>query len=156
MVEFHVSSLQPDETRLVFPLVREAEPAVELAAWVAYARRAVRSGPGGRTGIMIATRAAQRFPSGLFCYRCHDDLVLGHVVTADYFVAVDILDPRPVVNVMVGALEALGHQLHCNAVRSVARSRPDLLSACLETAGHHLEATNFVKRLPRIAMAQPA
>jgi len=153
--EFHVNSLQPDETRLVYPLVREAEPAVDLAAWLAYAKRAVRTGPGGRTGIMVATRSAQRFPSGLFCYRCHDDLALGHVVTADYFVAVDILDPRPVVTVMVGALESLGQQLHCQAVRSVVRSRADMLTGCLERAGHHLEATNFVKRLPHLAIALP-
>ena len=153
MSGFQVSDLQPSESRLVYPLVREAEPAVDLTTWLAYARRAVKPGPGGRTGIMVATRDGHRFPSGLFCYRCQDDLAFGQIVTADTFVAVDILDPRPVVNVMVDALETLGARLGCHAVRSVVHTKSDVLSGCLEACGHRLDTRNFVKKLPHFMMA---
>lgn len=156
MSDFLINSLPAEDVRLVYPLVREANAGIGLSAWVSYARRAVRCGPGGRSGIMTATRTASRFPSGMFCYRCHEDLALGQVVTADYFVAVDILDPRPVVGVMVAALEHLGSQLHCNAVRSVVHGHASTLSTCLEHAGHRLEACNFVKPITIANLAMPA
>jgi hypothetical protein len=151
---FDVHPMTSDEARLAYPLVREAEPAVQLDAWLGFARRTARAAA-GRSGIMVATREGQRFPSGLFCYRCHDDLALGSVMTADYFVAVDILDPTPVVGAMVRELESLGERLKCDAVRSIVHTRAERLSHCLERSGHRLEATNFVKLLAEKA-ALPA
>ena len=147
MQEFHVRPLYGEDARTAYPLVREAEPDVDLDAWLSFVRRTSRP-THARAGIMVATRAGQRFPSGLFCYRCHEDLALGNVVTADYFVAVDILDPTPVVGAMVRELEILGQRLNCDAVRSIVHARAERLSFCLRDCGHRLEAKNFVKRLP--------
>jgi hypothetical protein len=150
MHEFQVSRLVGGEARLVYPLIRESEPNVALDTWLSFARR-TGSPRARRTGIMVATRTGQRFPSGLFCYRCHEDLALGNVVTADYFVAIDILDPAPVVGAMVTALEKLGERMACHAVRSVVHRRADVLSDCLRISGHRVEATNFVKYLADVA-----
>ena len=147
MQKFNVHPLAGDDARSAYPLVREMEPDVDLDSWLTYVRRMTKPAA-CRTGIMVATRAGQRFPSGLFCYRCHEDLALGSVVTADYFVAVDILDPTPVVGAMVRELEVLGERLKCDAVCSIVHSRAEKLGHCLETSGHQLEATNFIKRLP--------
>jgi hypothetical protein len=150
MQEFHVHRLSSDDARIAYPLVREAEPDIDLESWLSFVRRTAKPAV-IRTGIMVATRTGQRFPCGLFCYRCHEDLALGPVVTADYFVAVDILDPTPVVGAMVRELESLGGRLNCAAVRSIVRHRGERLSHCLESSGHRLEAKNFVKRLPQDA-----
>ena len=147
MQQFHVHKLAPEDAHTAYPLVREAEPGVALQSWLGFVRRTARPAL-IRTGIRVATRDGQRFPSGLFCYRCHCDLSLGDVVTADYFVAVDILDPTPVVSALVRALEQLGEALRCDAVRSMVHSHACLLRGCLESEGHRLETTNFVKRLP--------
>jgi hypothetical protein len=146
MHDFMVSRLAGDEARLAYPLIREVEPGVPLETWLSFVRRTANP-HARRTGIMVATRKGQRFPCGLFCYRCHEDLRLGNVVTADYFVAVDMLDPTPVVDAMIDALESLGEQLLCHSVRTVAHRRADVLSGCLRTWGHRVEATNFVKHL---------
>jgi hypothetical protein len=146
MHNFDVSRLAGEEARLAYPLIRESEPGVALDTWLSFVRRTAHR-RARRTGIMVATRKNQRFPSGLFCYRCHEDLALGHVVTADYFVAVDILDPAPVISAMVLALEKLGAGLECHAVRSVVHRRANVLTACLRTSGHCVEATNFVKHI---------
>lgn len=146
MQEFHIHRLTTGEARVLYPLVREAEPKVDLDQWLEYARRAARNA-GEKRGILVATRQGQRFPSGLFCYRCHEDLTLGHVVVADYFVAVDILDPSPVVGVMVRELETLGERLKCDAICSVVHNRTASLSSVLEERGHRREASAFIKRL---------
>lgn len=149
MHRFDVSRLAGDEARLVYPLIRESEPGVTLETWLSFARRTAGKRM-RRTGILVATRAGQRFPSGLFCYRCHEDLALGQVVTADYFVAVDILDPAPVLDAMIRALEELGARFGFHAVRSVVHRRADLLNDCLLVSGHRVEATNFVKHLSEV------
>jgi hypothetical protein len=48
----------------------------------------------------------------------------------------------------VRELEVLGERLKCDAVCSIVHSRAEKLGHCLETSGHQLEATNFIKRLP--------
>jgi len=154
--DFVVESLRPEAARLVYPLIRAAEPAVDLASWLAYARRVLRAGPDGRSGIVVVTRVSQRFPSGMFCYRCQDDLARGRVVIADYFLAVDILDPRPVARAMAAALEQLGRRLHCNAVRSVVHRGAEDLGECLLEAGHCAESTDFIKDVPVAIMAAQA
>jgi hypothetical protein len=150
MHEFRVSRLAGDEARLAYPLIRESEPGVALETWLLYAKR-IAAPRATRTGIMVATRTGHRFPSGLFGYRCHADLALGAVITADYFVAIDILDPAPVVDAMIQALEQLGRRRACNAVRSVVHRRADVLTDCLRGSGHHMEATNFIKHVQEMA-----
>jgi hypothetical protein len=146
MHQFHVHPLSGEDARSAYPLIREVEPEVALLTWLTFVRRVTRPGA-GRMGIMVATRAGQRFPSGLFCYRCHADLVLGTVVTADYFVAVDMLDPAPVVGAMVSELEVLGERLKCDAVCSIVHSRAEAFGGCLQASGHQMKAKRFIKRL---------
>ncbi len=143
MSDFAITRLPPNDARLAYPLVRLVDPSVELAAWLAFARAA----RGKRRGIIVATRLGRPYPSGMFHYCFTRDLTLGRVVTADYFVALDILDPRPLANAMVAALEALARGLACDAVRSVVRDRTSLLADCLLANGHAPEASVYVKTL---------
>ncbi len=146
MPAFTVRALAPDEIRSVFPLIREAMPGIDLTAWTEFARRLT-----GRlrsnAGIMAAWREGRPFPCGLFCYRVDKTLGQGRVLIAEYFVAVDLLDPKGVLEVLVAELEALGHRLGCNAVRSVVHGREQVVAGGLVAAGHAPEASLLGKAL---------
>ena len=118
MPAFTVRALEQDETRSVYPLIREAMPAIDLQAWTDFSRR-LTGRRQGHAGIMAAWREGRSFPCGLFCYRVDKPLGQGKVLIAEYFVAVDLLDPKGVLDALVGELDTLGQRLGCNAVRSV-------------------------------------
>ncbi|MGA3400854.1 MAG: hypothetical protein ABSC95_16675 [Acetobacteraceae bacterium] len=146
MPAFTVRALAPDEIRSVFPLIREAMPAIDLAAWTEFARRLT-----GRrlshAGIMAAWREGRPFPCGLFCYRVDKTLGQGRVLIAEYFVAVDLLDPKGVLEALVAELDALGQRLGCNAVRSVVHGGEPEVAGGLVAAGHAPEASLLLKAL---------
>lgn len=143
MSAYSVTRLQPSAARLAYPLVRAAEPLVDLNAWLAY----VRGAEGRKRGVMVATRAGGAFPSGMFCYACARDPALGQVMTANYIVALDILDPAPLTAALMAALEALAAELGCDAIRAfVSGGAPDI-EAALRARGHRVEATAFQKWL---------
>lgn len=112
-----VERLREDELRVAYPLIRCAYPSVDLPTWVRFARRLTQPGSTVRSGILAARYAGQRFPCGLFCYRRERDLCRGLVLTAEHLVAVDLLDPRPVLAALLRELDTLGARLGCDAVR---------------------------------------
>ncbi len=166
MPAFTVRALAPDEVLSVYPLIREAMPAIGLPAWTEFGRRLTRrrltggqlTGPpltgrpltgrrSGNAGIMAAWREGRPFPCGLFCYRVDTTLGQGRVLIAEYFVAVDLLDPKSVLEVLVAELDALGHRLDCNAVRSVVHGGEPEVAGGLAAAGHAPEASLLLKAL---------
>lgn len=146
MSAFTVRPLAPDEILSVFPLIREAMPEVDLAAWTNFARRLT-----GRrlnsAGIIAAWREGRSFPCGLFCYRVDKTLAQGKVLIAEYFVAIDLLDPKAVLAALVEELEALGQRLGCAAVRSVVHGGEREVAGGLVAAGHAPEASLLLKAL---------
>lgn len=153
MPAFTVRALAPDEIRSVYPLIREAMPAVNLTAWTDFARRLT-----GRrlsnAGIIAAWREGRPFPCGLFCYRVDATLGQGRVLIAEYFVAVDLLDPKGVLDALVAELDALGRRLACNAVRSVVHGGEPVLAGGLAAAGHAPEASLLLKALEAGAVSR--
>ncbi len=162
MPPFTVETLAPDQFRAVYPLIREAIPALSLPAWLRFARQlgAARKASGGKAsggkpcqaGIVAATRAGRPFPCGLFCYRVDHELGRGRVLIAEHFVAVDLLDPSAVLAALVAELEALGSRLDCTAIRSVVHDSAGDVSGGLSKAGHTPEGTLLLK--PLLAAAQ--
>lgn len=146
MSAFTVRALTPDQIRSAYPLIREAMPGVELGVWTDFARRVT-----GRrltnAGIMAAWREGRPFPCGLFCYRIAKVLGEGKVLIAEYFVTIDLLDPKAVLAALVDELDALGHRLGCNAVRSVVHGGEADIARGLVAAGHAPEASLLLKAL---------
>jgi hypothetical protein len=146
MPAFTVRALAPDEILSVYPLIREVTPGVGLSAWIEFARRLT-----GRrrssAGIMAAWRDSRPFPCGMFCYRVDKTLGQGKVLTAEYFVAVDLLDPKGVLEALVAELDTLGHRLACSAVRSVVHGGEPEVAGGLAAAGHAPEASLLLKAL---------
>jgi len=153
MSAFTVRALAPDQVLSVYPLIREAMPDVDLTAWTDFARR-VTGRRSHNAGIMAAWREGRSFPCGLFCYRVDKTLAQGRVLIAEYFVAVDLLDPKGVLTALVAELDALGRRLGCNAVRSVVHGEDPEIAGGLVAAGHAPEASLLLKALAANAAAR--
>ncbi len=54
---------------LVFPLIREEMPTLDLASWLRFARPLTAVRRSGQGGIVAIRRMGRYFPCGLFCYR---------------------------------------------------------------------------------------
>jgi hypothetical protein len=148
MLNFTVETLRPDQIRSVYPLIRATMPAIDLQAWVRFARQLTPQRRSGQSGIVAARRAGRDYPCGLFCYRVDNDLEHGRVLIAEHFVAVDLLDPAGVLDALVAELEALGKRLGCTAIRSVVHGGEEDVAGGLSAAGHALEGELLLKSLP--------
>jgi hypothetical protein len=136
------------EVLSLYPLVREAVPSLDLPAWLRFARQLTDPRRAGQCGIVAARRGGRAFPCGLFCYRVEDDLKLGKVLTADHFVAVDLLDPAGVLAALVEELDGLAKRLGCHAVRSLVHGGVPHVEGGLSAAGHEPEdASLLLKKL---------
>jgi len=148
MADFIIEMLPRDQIRAVYPLVREAFPTLDLAAWLRFARQLTGPRRGGQCGIIAARRENRAFPCGLFCYRVEDDLQLGKVLIADHFMAVDLLEPAAVLAALVEELDLLAKRLGCQAVRSLVHDGAPDVEGGLYAAGHRPEAAALLlKRL---------
>ncbi len=147
MTGFTVGPMDTKDARAVFPLIREAIPTLDLSGWLRFVRQVTASRLAAQAGIVIARRVGRPFPCGLFCYRVEQDLERGKVLTADHFVAVDLLDPAAVLDALVHELETLGARLGCSAVRGIVHGRQAALAGELSAAGHALEASLFGRSL---------
>lgn len=143
----HCESLLPSAAGTVFPLLREAIPGLELQAWLRFARRATAPRRAGQSGIIVVRRAPRPMPCGLFIWRRDDDLEHGAVLVAEHLVAVDLLDPDPVMAALVRELEALAQRLGCGGIRTMV-IRPDApIAARLLAAGHASEGAAMWKSI---------
>ena len=140
-----VRDLPRDQLLTVYPLIREATPSLEAAAWLRFARQLLSAKRAGQAGIVAAWRPGRNFPCGLFCYRVEDDLLRGKILVAEHFVAVDLLDPQAVLTALVEELDAPALRLGCQAVRSVVHGGNDHVHSGLSAAGHEPEASLLLK-----------
>ena len=137
--EIVVEPLAPEQIRPAWALVRTGNPELTLAQWLRFARRAVRRLPTGKPrthGVMVARRQGRSLLCGLVCYQRVRDMECGQVLNAGHYIAVDIIDPAPVLGALVSAMEALAAELGCSAVRSMISDNQAALSAMLRTGGH--------------------
>jgi hypothetical protein len=149
MAEFIIDLLGRDQIRSVYPLIREAVATIDLSNWLRFARQFTGARRAGQCGIVTVRREGRAFPCGLFCYRVEEDLNLGKVLTADHFVAVDLLDPGAVLAALVKELDVLAERLGCQAVRSLVHRGAPIVAGGLFAAGHQPEdAMPLLKKLP--------
>lgn len=148
MPRITVAPLSAEQIDTVFPLVREVAPGLRPAAWRRYARRVVGGMRAGRGGVMVARREGRRFPCGMFCYRREQDLAGEAVLVASHLVALDILDPRPVLVALVAELDALAPRLGCTAVHTLVADEAAEVAMVLAHAGHRRESQTLAKPTP--------
>jgi hypothetical protein len=134
--EVMVEGLAPGDIRPLYPLVLAAEPGLLWPQWDRYAKRMVRNGPRAREGILVARRLRQALPCGAVCYRLDRDLRHGLVLTAEHFVAIDLLYPQIVLTALAQALDGLADRFDCAAIRSVVHDRDAAVAENLGVIGH--------------------
>ena len=137
--------LAPASAGIVFPLLREAIPGLALDVWLRFARRITGPRRAGHSGIKVVRRMPRPMPCGLFIWRRDDDLKHGAVLVAEHLVAIDLLDPDPVMAALVGELEALAQHLGCGGIRTVVIKADAEIAARLLAAGHAKEGTAMWK-----------
>jgi hypothetical protein len=148
MADITAQMLAPNQVRSVFPLIRQAVPALDLPGWIRFARPLANPRRPERGGIVVARRPPRPFPSGLFCYRQERDLAHGKVLLAEHFVALDLLEPEAILAALLAELDTLGKRFGCDAVRSVLHGPAPEIAGRLAAAGHVPEASLLCKLLP--------
>lgn len=147
MSEFKCEALQEAQAATVFPLVREVLPGLLLKDWLRFTRATLRRSTSAQAGIVVVHRGQRAFPSGMFTWRRISDPAHGTLLVAEHFVAVDVLDPEPLMAALVEELERLAKQLGCTAIRSVLPGEGALAGANLRAAGHSAQGATLLKKL---------
>lgn len=155
MDDIRVEPLTAERIREVFPLVRESVPQVRLREWTRFARTLTKSRSRDHAGIRIATARGNCYPSGLYCYRVETRLLSGNILVADHFVAIDMLDARPVLDRLITDLESLAVRFDCTELRSIIQHRSVQSAQPLFAAGYHPQGMVFGKTLKGIAYPLP-
>ena len=148
MIGFTCENLTPDQAATVYPLLREAIPGLTLEAWLRHAKRLASPSRASQSGIMAVRREPRRLPCGLFVYHRTDDLEHGAVLVAEHMVAIDLLDPEPVMQVLVHELEQLAGRLGCGGIRTMVIGKDAPITHRLLAAGHASTGSSLFKPMP--------
>ncbi|ODU60136.1 MAG: hypothetical protein ABS99_03100 [Acetobacteraceae bacterium SCN 69-10] len=130
-------------------MIREALPGLDLKTWLRFAHRIAQPRRPGQSGIIVVHRRPRPLPCGVFTWRCEHDLVHGEILIAEHFVAVDLLDPAPVMAALVAELDLLARRLGCTAIRTVVPGQGALAITRLHAAGHRHEGEMLWKVVPK-------
>jgi hypothetical protein len=149
MSEFTCQALQIEQAATVFPLLREALPELDLKTWLRFARKALHRPAAGQCGIVVVHRQRRTFPCGVFVWRRERDLAQGDLLVAEHFIAVDVLDPEPVMAALVRELDVLAQRMGCAGIRTVLPGAGALADAGLRAAGHHVQGSTMWKPVSR-------
>ncbi len=148
-VELLIEPLAMGHISAVYPLMRTADPSLSLAGWLRFARRAVGPRPGAPHGVLVARRAALKHPCGAVCYRRHRDMHRRAILTAEHFIAMDLLYPAAILEALIGGLEPVAHRLGCETIRSIVHGSAGTLIETLEHHGHMPEAITMTKQVEK-------
>ena len=136
-----------------FPLVQTSLPQVTLDAWRDFAEALVSHRNGAAAGI-IAVLGERDYIAGLCSYRIGHDLVHGRLLSAEHFLAFDLLDRRAVAHALAEGIEGLARAHHCTAIHTHLPRMGDAdpergggLQDVLSTRGHRIESIGMCKLL---------
>lgn len=145
MQKFVVEALSRSTILNAFPLVHLAVPNLDLAAWRRFARLALECRRDARTGILVAKRSARRHICGLVCYRSEPDLILGQVMQARNFIAIDILDTQSIVLALVSSLRSTARANGCSAIHLMMPDA-EFASSALHDMTVHIDRRSTVNQ----------
>jgi hypothetical protein len=129
--------LTHDMAAQVLPLARSLLPALELEAWLAFARARIDRMPSG--GIM-GVQDRRGYFHGLLGFEVRGDLLDGTVLDVGWATATDLLNRAGAAAVLSRELEAMAARLNCAGVQVRLRPEQQHLRRWLEDEGHVLRS----------------
>ena len=98
---------------------------------------------------MVARRRGHSLPCGAVHYRLERNLRYGQLLTAEHFIAIDLLYPQAVLAALFEALDDIATKCGCSAMRSILHdsghdSGADLLDRLCIT-GHRRDGVTITK-----------
>lgn len=150
-MDFVCEKLQLTQAAMVYPLIRESVRGLTLRAWMRFAKTLAMARRSRDGGVMVIRRVARPHPCGLFLYRREQDLAHGPILVAEHVVAMDLLDPGPVMTALVEQIDLVARQMGCAAIRTVLLGSGGVLSDRLAMAGHAPDGETLWKKLPEVA-----
>jgi len=131
---FSTVELSSNLAQQTLPLVRATWPAVDLATWRAYVEHFSTQAAPKVSGVQGLRDSVGCF-CGLYVYEVDRDLLLGPVLAAHLFTAVDIVNSPQTVRALLDTAEAQAIELGCTAMRIRLRNSQTALASRLHDLG---------------------
>ena len=142
-----VARLTRQQIRSAYSLMQAADPSLRLVRWLRYARRVADQADSASDGMLVARRGATSHPCGAVCYQRVRHLRHGPVLTAEHFIALDLLQPEAVLSALAAELEVVAARLGCGTIRSIVHGSGAAVLGHLHSTGHILEGILLTKSL---------
>ncbi len=139
---FEIVSLSGERILQAFPLIQAAWPAIDLAAWKSFIRSFRAESTAGQSDV-VALRNSAGYLSGVLAYRRDWDLRAGPILTAQLFLAIDLLNSLRTIGALLEAVETRASELGCAGVQVRVCNEQARLASCLNTLGLSREASVF-------------
>jgi hypothetical protein len=137
MPDYIVEALSRMAISDAFPMMHLVMPKLDLQSWQRFARFTLHTSRNRPAGILIVRRSARRHICGLVCYRLAVDPTYGRIIQACHLTGIDILNPRPIVLLLLQHLGVLARSNGCTTVHiripngaSAASLRSGILGGC--------------------------
>ena len=116
MPDYVVEALSRIAISDAFPIMHLVMPKLDLQAWRRFARFTLQTSRDRPAGILIVRRSTRHHICGLVCYRLEADLMHGRIIQARSLIGIDILDPRPIILLLIQHMGRLAQSNGCTAV----------------------------------------
>jgi hypothetical protein len=122
MKEFIVQALVAAKIADAYAFVNLSMPGLDARMWRRYASDIMKHSA-RKSGILVIRRTTRAHICGLVSYRCEIDLQSGRVLQARYLSAIDMLDPTPILSVLLDSLTRVARHSHCKTIRIILPER---------------------------------
>jgi len=139
-------ALGAEQIPVVFPLVREAMPEIDLSQWRRFAHPLVDGLAPSSSGI-VGLRNAAGYACGLLTFRVERALRHGAALAIDLFVALDLVNDEQATFALLEAAEIKARALGCAALHIRADPAQRTLVERLVATGHRQEASLFWRQV---------
>jgi hypothetical protein len=143
---FSSFALRPDQTALVFPLVRAAVSGVDLETWQGHVR-SLGDGMPSRPSGTLGLRNEAGYVCGLLVFRVDQDLRHGRVLAISLFIALDLVNEEEAAGALLQAAEAKARELRCAAMHIRLDAAQKSLMHRFAAAGYRNEVHVFCRRM---------
>ena len=145
-MHYRVRSLDSEGLRQAFSLVQAVHPRLSLERWRRFARpnveRRRRAAQGPRRGI-LSLEDQRGCILALFAFRVEPDLIHGCLLHCEYLAAVDLLNPRQALRVLIEAIRQRARLTGCGAIRVATPRTLAALADELSLSGFAGDGVNY-------------